>query len=312
MASKHSSKTVIFAALIGNFLIFLTKLGAAFYTNSSAMFSEAIHSIVDCGNQGLLLYGIKKADRKADRYHPFGYGKELYFWSFVVAIIIFAIGAGVSLYEGIHKIISPEEVKSIYVNYIVLVVAICFEAYPWKMAYDEFNARRGKRGILDAVRRSKDPSLFAILFEDTAAMLGLFTALAGLFIGDYFNIPEADGAASVVIGIILALTAVVLAIECKGLLIGEAADEAIIESIETLMENHEHIENINEILTMHFGPSDILLNLSLDFKNDISAGDVENMITKFEIQIKEKHPDIKRIFIEAQSFSGHLKNALSE
>ncbi|MCC3859680.1 cation diffusion facilitator family transporter [Pseudemcibacter aquimaris] len=312
MASKHSSKTVILAALIGNFMIFVTKLGAALYTNSSAMFSEAIHSIVDCGNQVLLLYGIKKASRKADRDHPFGYGKELYFWSFVVAMLIFAVGAGVSLYEGFHKIMEPEEIRSIHINYIVLTVAICFEAYPWKMAYDEFNARRGKRGLVDAVIRSKDPSLFAILFEDTAAMLGLFTALIGLFIGDFFGIPEADGAASIVIGLILAATAAVLAIECKGLLIGEAADQQVIDSIENLMEKHAAVESVNEVLTMHFGPTDILLNLSIDFRDEISAGDVEQIITDFEIQIKEMHPDIKRIFIEAQSRRGHFMNSQLE
>ena len=312
MASKHSSKTVIFAALIGNFFIFITKLGAAFYTNSSAMFSEAIHSIVDCGNQVLLLYGLKKADRKADSEHPFGYGKELYFWSFVVAMLIFAVGAGVSLYEGFHKIFEPAEITSIHINYIVLSVAICFEAYPWKMAFDEFNARRGKKGFIAAVRGSKDPSLFAILFEDTAAMLGLFTALIGLFIGDYYNIPEADGIASVVIGIILACTAAVLAIECKGLLIGEAADKEVIESITRMIKGHHAVDNVNEVLTMHFGPKDILLNLSLDFRNEISAGEVETIITEFEKKIKAVHPEIKRIFIEAQDRRGHMMNAMNE
>ena len=312
MASKHSSKTVIFAALIGNFFIFITKLGAAFYTNSSAMFSEAIHSIVDCGNQVLLLYGLKKADRKADSEHPFGYGKELYFWSFVVAMLIFAVGAGVSLYEGFHKIFEPAEITSIHINYIVLSVAICFEAYPWKMAFDEFNARRGKKGFIAAVRGSKDPSLFAILFEDTAAMLGLFTALIGLFIGDYYNIPEADGIASVVIGIILACTAAVLAIECKGLLIGEAADKEVIESITRMIKGHHAVYNVNEVLTMHFGPKDILLNLSLDFRNEISAGEVETIITEFEKKIKAVHPEIKRIFIEAQDRRGHMMNAMNE
>ncbi len=306
--SAHSSKKVIFAALIGNFLIFVTKLGAALYTNSSAMFSEAVHSIVDCGNQVLLLYGIKKASKAADRDHPFGYGKELYFWSFVVAMLIFAVGAGVSLYEGIHKILEPAVITNIHINYIVLSVAILFEAYPWKMAYDEFNSRRGKRGMVDAVRRSKDPSLFAILFEDTAALLGLATALIGLFIGDYFNIPEADGIASVMIGLILAMTAAVLAFECKSLLIGEAAESKVVKSIGDLFDGHPSIDNINEVLTMHFGPNDILLNLSLDFKNDIPAGEVENIISMFEQKIKQMHPEIKRVFIEVQSRHGHLMN----
>lgn len=308
----HSSKKVIFAALIGNFLIFISKLVAAIYTSSSAMFSEAIHSIVDCGNQMLLLYGIKQADKKADKYHPFGYGKELYFWSFCVAMLIFAVGAGVSLYEGFHKILEPAVIKSIHINYIVLSVAICFEAYPWKMAYDEFNRRRGERGMLEAVRKSKDPSLFAILFEDTAAMVGLFAALIGLFIGDYFNIPEADGVASVVIGLVLAATAVALAIETKGLLIGEAADPIIVKSITDMFDNHDAVDNVNEVLTMHFGPNDVLLNISLDFRNDLPTGQVENIITQSERAIKEKHPKIKRIFIEAQSQHGHLVNAKME
>lgn len=310
--SAHSSKKVIIAALIGNFLIFVSKLAAALYTSSSAMFSEAIHSIVDCGNQVLLLYGIKKATKPSDKEHPFGYGKELYFWSFVVAMLIFAVGAGVSLYEGFHKIYEPATITNIHINYIVLSVAILFEAYPWKMAYDEFNKRRGKQGLVDAIRRSKDPSLFAILFEDTAALMGLTVALVGLFIGDYFGIPEADGIASVMIGLILASTAAVLAFECKSLLIGESADQAVVDSITALFEKHAAIDNINEVLTMHFGPNDVLLNLSLDFKNEISAGDVEDIITEFEKKIKKLHPEIKRIFIEAQSRRGHEQNAMGE
>ena len=272
------------------------------------MFSEAVHSIVDCGNQVLLLYGIKKAGKAADHDHPFGYGKELYFWSFVVAMIIFAVGAGVSLYEGFHKIFEPAEVTNIHINYIVLSVAIMFEAYPWKMAYQEFNARRGDKPLLDAIHESKDPSLFAILFEDTAALLGLFVALIGLFIGDYYDIPEADGMASVLIGVILASTAALLAYECKSLLIGEAADPKVVKNIEDLFEGHPQVDNVNEVLTMHMGPQDVLLNLSLDFKNDISAGDIENVVTEFEQKIKQMHPDIKRIFIEAQSRQGHVMN----
>jgi len=310
--ASHSSKKVIFAALIGNFFIFITKLGAAFYTSSSAMFSEAIHSIVDCANQVLLLYGIKQSDKPADKEHPFGYGKELYFWSFCVAMLIFAVGAGVSLYEGIHKIIEPSEVTSIHINYIILGVAMIFEAYPWNRAYDEFNSRRRTRGMVEAIRRSKDPSLFAILFEDTAAMLGLATAMIGLFIGDYFDIPEADGVASVVIGLILAATAAALAFECKSLLIGESADPDVVESISALFEDHKDVDNINEVLTMHFGPKDVLLNLSLDFKNEITAGDVEDIITEFEKKIKQLHPEIKRVFIEAQSRRGHILNAMGE
>ncbi len=310
--SVHSSKKVIFAALIGNFLIFITKLSAAIWTNSSAMFSEAIHSMVDCGNQMLLLYGIKKSSKDADKVHPFGYGMELYFWSFIVAMMVFAVGAGVSIYEGLNKIINPAEINDIYINYIVLSVAIIFEAYPWKMAYQEFNARRGDLSMVDAIHESKDPSLFAILFEDTAALLGLAVAVIGLFIGDYYDIKEADGIASVFIGLILASTAGLLAYECKSLLIGEAADPILVQNIANLFDNHPKVDNVNEVLTMHLGPNDILLNLSLDFKNSISAGEVESIITEFEQKIKQIHPQIKRVFIEAQSRHGHNMNAKGE
>jgi divalent metal cation (Fe/Co/Zn/Cd) transporter len=199
-------------------------------------------------------------------------------------------------------------VTSIHINYIILSVAIVFEAYPWKMAYEEFNARRGEKSIVEAVHDSKDPSLFAILFEDTAAILGLVVALVGLFIGDYFGIPEADGIASVLIGLILASTASLLAYECKSLLIGEAADPSVVRNIGDLFNGHPHVDNVNEVLTMHMGPNDVLLNLSLDFKNNITAGDIESVVSEFEQKIKKMHPEIKRVFIEAQSRHGHMMN----
>ncbi len=298
--SSHASKKVIYAALVGNFLIALTKSAAAAYTNSSAMLSEAIHSIVDCGNQGLLLYGIKKARKPADKAHPFGYGMELYFWTFVVAILIFAVGAGVSLYEGIIKVISPHPVTDIYINYIVLGIAVIFEAGAWFIAFREFRASQSEPGIIRSVLRSKDPTIFTVLFEDTAALLGLLVAFIGLMIGDIFNIPEFDGAASIVIGLILASTAILLAYESKGLLLGEAASETVINTIEEIASAKDEITGINETLTMHMGPQDVLLNLSLDFKDDITAADVERAVSEMEREIKSRLPEIKRIFIEAQ------------
>ncbi|NOZ66681.1 MAG: cation transporter [Alphaproteobacteria bacterium] len=298
--SSHASKKVIYAALVGNFLIALTKSAAAAYTNSSAMLSEAIHSIVDCGNQGLLLYGIKKARKPADKAHPFGYGMELYFWTFVVAILIFAVGAGVSLYEGIIKVISPHPVTDIYINYIVLGIAVIFEAGAWSIAFKEFRASQSEPGIIRSVLRSKDPTILTVLFEDTAALLGLLVAFIGLMIGDIFNIPEFDGAASIVIGLILASTAILLAYESKGLLLGEAASETVINTIEEIASAKDEITGINETLTMHMGPQDVLLNLSLDFKDDITAADVERAVSEMEREIKSRLPEIKRIFIEAQ------------
>ncbi len=299
--SSHSSKKVIYAALIGNFLIAITKSAAAAYTNSSAMMSEAIHSIVDCGNQGLLLYGIKKSKRPADRAHPFGYGMELYFWTFVVAILIFAIGAGISLYEGVTKVITPHAVTDIYINYIVLGIAVIFEGGAWWIAYKEFKLSQSEPSLIKSVLKSKDPTIFTVLFEDTAAMLGLLVALGGLFIGDMLNIPEMDGIASILIGLILASTAFLLAYETKGLLIGEAASGDVIRTVEDIASAKDEIIAINETLTMHMGPQDILLNLSLDFKNDISAAEVERAVSEMEQEIKSRLPEIKRIFIEAQS-----------
>jgi len=298
---SHASKKVIYAALIGNFLIAVTKSAAAAYTNSSAMMSEAVHSMVDCGNQGLLLYGIKKAKKPADKAHPFGYGMELYFWTFVVAILIFAVGAGVSLYEGITKVINPHPVNDIYINYIVLGIAVIFEGAAWTVAYKEFKASQKDTSLFQSVLRSKDPTIFTVLFEDTAALLGLLAALIGLFFGDLLGIPELDGAASIVIGLILASTAILLAYESKGLLLGEAASEDVITTIEEIARAKPEIIAINETLTMHMGPQDVLLNLSLDFQDDISAADVEKAVSALEKEIKSRLPEIKRIFIEAQS-----------
>ena len=208
--TESGSLKVIFAALIGNTLISITKFGAAFVTGSSAMFSEAIHSLVDTGNQLLMLHGLRRAKKPADEAHPFGYGMEVYFWTFVVAILVFAGGAGVSIYEGIHKVMAPEPVSNVMINYAVLGAAMVFEGVAWMMAYKEFGRSRGRMGLMEAVSRSKDPTVFTVLFEDTAAMLGLFVAFVGIAAADYLDMPLLDGVASIVIGLILALTASLL------------------------------------------------------------------------------------------------------
>lgn len=301
----HSSKRVIFAALAGNSLIAVTKFAAAVYTGSSAMLSEAIHSVVDSGNQGLLLYGLKRAQQPADQRHPLGYGREVYFWAFVVAILIFAVGAGVSMYEGVLKIIDPHPVTNAYVNYIVLGLAIVFEAGSFYVAVVEFNKTKGEMGYLKAIRRSKDPSMFTVLLEDSAAMAGLVVAFVGIVLAQLLNQPVWDGIASVVIGCILALAAMVLAAETKGLLIGEGADPAVIASIRELADADARVLRINEVITNHFGPEDILVNISLDFADDLNAGQVELAISDLETQIKKSHKEIGRVFIEAQDWLAH-------
>ena len=304
MASGGSRKVVI-AALLGNGLIAVTKFTAAAYTGSSAMLSEAVHSVVDTGNQALILYGLKRAKKPADAAHPFGYGMELYFWTFVVAILIFGIGAGVSVYEGIDKIRQPHPIENAYINYIVLGAAIVFEGAAWLFALREFRSRKGHLGYFSAVRQSKDAAVFTVLFEDTAAMLGLIVAMVGIALGQYLEMPVLDGVASVIIGLILALVAAFLAYECKGLLVGEAASRPVVRGIRAIAEAQAGVKAVNELLTMHLGPEDILVNLSIDFHDGIKSEDVEAAISGLESEIKDSYTEVKRVFIEAQSIRGH-------
>ena len=277
-------------------------------TGSSAMLSEAVHSLVDTGNQTLLLYGIKRSGKPADEKHPFGYGMELYFWTFVVAILIFGLGAGVSIFEGIKKIQHPEVVTDTFVNYIVLGIALVFEAVAWFIAFKEFRGSQGKRGIIQTVRDSKDPTVFTVLFEDSAAMLGLLVAFAGIWLAEYLQLPVLDGVASVIIGVILAITASLLAYESKGLLVGEGADKEVVSAIREIVNQENGIISINETLTMHMGPQDVLLNLSLDFSDNLSSPEVEAIISRLESKIKAEYPQIQRIFIEAQSITEHYQD----
>lgn len=295
-----SSKKVIYAALVGNGLIAITKFIASFVTGSAAMMSEGIHSTVDSGNQLLLLLGLKKAKQPADKDYPFGHGKEIYFWSFVVAIMIFAVGAGISIYEGIHSVIDPHPVENPMINYIVLGLAMIFEGFAWYFAWKEFNASRGQRGYFEAVRKEKDPLTFVVLFEDTAAMLGLVIAFTGIGLGQFTGIQLFDGIASIIIGLILGCTAAWLAYETKGLLIGESADPVIVEGIRKLAADYNSIDTVNEVLTMHMGPKFILVNLSIDFidKRDVSM--IEHDISKLTKKIKEQYPLVKRVFMEAE------------
>jgi cation diffusion facilitator family transporter len=300
---SHSSKKVIYAALIGNTLVFITKIIAAFFTGSSAMLSEAIHSAVDTGNQILLLYGLKRAKKPANKQFPFGHGKEVYFWSFVVAILIFAVGAGVSIYEGIHSLLVPSEIENIYLNYVVLIIAMGFEGAAWHYAFREFTRAKGKWGYLEAIHRTKDPSIFMVLFEDSAAMLGLAIAFLSLLFGQITGNLYFDGIASILIGCILAGTAIWLAYETKGLLIGESANQETVDKIREYAQAYPIVEHVNEVLTMHMGPDYVLVNLSIDFADSSVVGDVEKTIAKIDRQLKQQLPEIKRIFIEAESKS---------
>ena len=305
-----SSTRVVLVAFVGNALIAVSKFVAAFFTGSSAMFAEGVHSVVDSGNQLLLLYGMKRGTRPADERHPFGYGKEVYFWSFVVAILLFSIGAGVSMYHGVEKILHPHPIEKPWVNFVVIGLAIVFEGYALAAAVKAVNEARGKDSFATYVKRSKDAPLFVVLLEDTGALLGLAIAGLALLGAIVFDAPVLDGVASLLIGILLAGAALILAIETKGLLIGEAAEPAVQEGIKSIIREDAGIKAINEVLTMHMGPEDIFCALSVDFKDDETSVDVEDAISELEGKIKAEFPQIKRVFIEAQSVVGH-KRALA-
>lgn len=300
------SKKVIYAALIGNALVAITKFVAASITGSSAMFSEGIHSVVDTGNQVLLLFGLKQAKKPADEDFPYGHGKEIYFWSFVVAILIFALGAGISIYEGIHHVLHPVPIENPLINYIVLGLAIIFEGGALYFAMKVFREAKGAMGYLEAVRRGKDPSLFVVLFEDAAAMTGLFIALLGIALGQVTGMPVFDGIASILIGVLLGVTAIWLAHETKGLLIGESASKEVRQSIRRIAQDMDAIEHVNKLLTMHMGPEFILVNLSVDIKDDLPAGDVETSIAILNRKIKSRFPEVKRVFVEAEAREGKV------
>lgn len=303
-----SSKKVIYAALIGNFLISVTKFFASFITGSSAMLSEGIHSLVDSGNQLLLLLGIKKSKQPPDKHFPFGHGKEIYFWSFVVAIMIFAVGAGISIYEGIHSIIEPHPVEDPVINYIVLGLAMIFEGFAWYFAWKEFNKTMGEHGYFETIRKEKNPTIFVVLFEDTAAMLGLVIAFLGIAAGQWTGILIFDGIASILIGLILGVTAAWLAYETKGLLIGESAEKEIIEGIRELTNESKGIKSVNELLTLHMGPDYILVTISVDFNDELNAGNIEDTIKSINRSIKTKFNRVKRVFIEAEDIKSFKKS----
>ena len=296
------SKTVIYAALAGNSLIATTKFVAAAATGSSAMVSEGIHSLVDTGNQALLLFGLRQARKPPDERFPFGHGKEVYFWSFVVAILIFGLGAGISIYEGVAHLLAPTELRNPLVNYAVLGLALLFEGAAWTFAFREFRKTKGKLGWLRAVQASKDPTVLVVLFEDSAAMLGLLIALAGVGLAQITGDPTYDAAASIGIGLVLAVTAAWLASETKGLLIGERARPDVVEDIRRICRDLDKVERVNEVLTMHMGPEYVLATLSLEFADALTITELERTIEDLNQRIRAAHPEVKKVFIEAESW----------
>lgn len=298
--AERESTIVVLAALAANLGIAVAKFVAAAISGSSSMLTEGIHSLVDSGNQLLLLYGQKQAGRPPDRLHPFGYQRELYFWSFVVAILIFGIGAGVSVYEGWVHIQEPEPLRSPTINYVVLAIAFALEGSSWFVAMRAFARSKGQLGWWAAIRASKDPSGFIILFEDSAALIGLIVAGVGVWASHYFVDARIDGVASIVIGLVLGLVAAILARESKGLLIGERADPEIIERVRALVAADPHVTAVNHVRTIHTGPRSIFVAISADFEDSLTMGVAETVIEGLETQLKAAEPMLASIYIRPE------------
>jgi cation diffusion facilitator family transporter len=248
-----------------------------------------------------MLLGVHRSAKPADAEHPFGYGKELYFWTLIVAIVIFAVGGGISAYEGLLHLLNPAPLSNPTWNYGVLALAFVFESYSFAVAFRAFEREKGTQSFWQSIHKSKDPTTYTVLFEDAAALLGLIVAFVGIFMAHSLNNPYFDGAASIVIGIILAVVAVVLAYESKGLLVGEAADPETLKDIRRLAEADPYVEGVNRALTTHFGPETILLAMDLRFRKTLSAAEVEQSVDRLEEEIRKRHPDVKHVFIESDS-----------
>lgn len=295
------SHKVVLVALGGNLMIAIAKFVAAGITGSSAMLSEGVHSLVDTVNELLLLYGLRRAARPPDRTHPFGYGRELYFWSFIVALLVLAMGAGVSFYEGVMHIRQPEPVARPLMNYLVLAVSFVFEGSSWWVALREFRARKGRLGYFEAFRLSKDPATFTVLLEDSAALLGLLVALAGLVSAQLLAQPVLDGVASIGIAAVLSLSALLLARETKGLLIGEPAHPVVGEAILAIAAGDAGVRCANGVLTVQMGPSQVVATLSAEFEDALTTPQIEACINRIEKQAKQAHPEIVSLFIKPQT-----------
>ena len=307
--SRLSSRRVIYAAILGDFLIGLTKVTAAAWTGSSSLLSEGVHSIVDTGNGFLLLYGLHRSAARPDLEHPLGYGREIYFWSFVVAVLLFAFGAGVSLYQGVVHVLDPEPIQHVTASYAVLGISALFDGTTWWLALRNFRGERRYSQVLNAIRKSKDPPSFMVLFEDSAALAGILVAFAGIYLSVTLNLPILDGVGSILIGLILGVTAWLLAKETKSLLIGERADPGIVDSIMRVAEQIDGVDHANGILTVHLAPKEILVALSLEFADDLRTPEIEAKVVELERCVRLSHPQVVAVFVKPQSPEGFKASA---
>ena len=302
--AQPESRPAIIAALIGNSLIAITKGIAAAITGSSAMLSEAVHSLVDTGNEVLLLYGQHRSSRAPDEIHPFGYGRELYFWCFVVALLIFALGAGISIYEGVVHIRHPEAITKPLINFVVLGLAFVFEGISWWVAWRGFQRVRGGGSFWHVIRASKDPTSFMVLFEDSAALIGIVIAAVGTALAVEYDAPWMDGTASILIGLVLAAVAMVLARESKTLLIGERANPELQNAIRDAASKEPRVRSVGRILTTHMAPDQVIATMDVEFDDALTIPEVEKLIGRIEGELRDRHPELSRVFIRPEPQRG--------
>jgi len=295
-----SGKTSVYVALASNLAIAATKFCAAAITGSSAMLSEGVHSLVDTVNELLLLYGIRRAARPADVKHPFGHGRELYFWSFIVALLVLVLGAAFACYQGISHILRAEPVRNPLTNYVVLGVSFLFEGFSWWVGLKAFRATQGKQGFIEAFRNSKDPTTFTVLFEDTAALLGLLIAAVGIAAAQILNAPWLDGLASIGIALVLLVSSLLLARETKDLLIGEPARPHFRDAILQIAADDRDVRHANGALTVQLGPHQIVAALSIEFREELTTNQIERCVERIEAAIKRAHPEVTSLFVKPQ------------
>jgi len=304
MATQSGSKIAVYAAIIGNLIIAFIKFVAAAITGSSAMISEGIHSLVDTGNGILVLHGMRRASQPADESHPFGYGKSLFFWTYIVAVSVFAIGGGMSLYEGISYIRHLEpgaELGDPTAAYVVLALSGVIEGATFMVAMRQFLRAKGERGAWQFIQRSKDPSLYTVVLEDSAALLGLIFAFLGIFLGHLLQNPYLDGIASIAIGLLLMSVAGILASRSKGLLLGEGVNPDQLAEIRRQVESDPAVERAGDILTMYMGPHDLLVNMGVSFVPGTTAEEMHEAIRRIEANLRSLYPETNRVYIEAES-----------
>ena len=287
--------------MAANLGVAVVKFLAAVFTGSSAMASEGIHSLVDTGNQGLMLLGVWRSRKPPDKMHPFGHGMELYFWSLIVAVLLFGIGGGMSIYEGISHLSNPGELRDPTWNYIVLGIAAVFEGTSWAIGFRELSRERKGQSLWTAMRRSKNPPNYTVVAEDTAALTGLVIAALGVFLGHHFQSHYPDAIASMLIGLTLAVVAAFLGYQSRGLLLGESADPEILRGIESVASSNPSVQAVRRPLTMHLGPDNVLLAMDIQFQPNLSTGDLIRAVDEMETRIREKFPQITQIYLEAEA-----------